>query len=346
MYSLAIIPAALVLLWVIGDTSAPDAAQQLPPAPQVVVAQAEVVPVDGITEVRALTEGTVQRVLVRPSDRVAAGQLLAEVDSPRFRAQVAQRRAQVQAAAERLTLVREGVRPEEQDALAAAAEAAQRQEALAQDRWTRISTLHSQQHVSDQAAISARLEYEAAVAHSREARLLAEAARAGGRPAAITEAEAALDAAIAALREAEALFSWSRIIAPVDGVVLDRLINPGDVIQADLSTPLAFRIADAEYVEVRAEVEADHIDQVRIGQPVALHMPGGAKQVGTGRIVRMAADMKRREIGFNDAQLRADAQIRNIWIALESAPDDHALPVGFRLEARIDVEGGMHLARH
>lgn len=344
MFSLASIFIATVLFWSAGGTESPDAGQA-PPAQVVVIAQAAIVPVDGTSEIRALTEGTVQRVLVRTGDRVAAGQLLVEVDSPRFRTQVAERRAELQAAAERLALVREGVRPEEQEARRAAAEAAQRQEALAHDRWTRLSTLLSRQAASDQAATAARLEYEAAVARSRETALLAEAARAGGRPAAITEAESALDAAMAALREAEVLFGWSRIVAPADGVVLDRLINPGDVIRSDLAAPLVFRIADPGRVEVRAEVEAAHIDQVRIGQVVELRMPGNANRLGTGRIARIAADMKRREIGADDAQLRADAWVRSIWIALDVASADRLLPIGLRLEARIEVDGGMQLSK-
>src|SRR4051794_23253554 len=46
-----------------------------------VVAQAQVVPIDGIIEVRPLAEGKVLRVLVQPGDRVEANQLLAEIES-------------------------------------------------------------------------------------------------------------------------------------------------------------------------------------------------------------------------------------------------------------------------
>src|SRR5262249_59135913 len=99
-----------------------------------IVAQAQIVPVDGIIEVRPLAEGKVLKVLVQPGDRVETDQLLAEIESDLPRAAVEQRAADVKAASERLALTTEGVRPEDREALAAAAEAARNEADLAHDR--------------------------------------------------------------------------------------------------------------------------------------------------------------------------------------------------------------------
>src|SRR5262245_26975128 len=95
-----------------------------PAAEPRVVAQAQIVPIDGIIEVRPLAEGKVLRVLVQPGDRVETNQLLAEIESDVPKAAVDQRAADVKAASERLSLATEGVRPEDREALVAAADAA------------------------------------------------------------------------------------------------------------------------------------------------------------------------------------------------------------------------------
>src|SRR5204862_7151766 len=124
-----------------GATSRPGeqarAQAALPASEPRVVAQAQIVPIDGIVEVRPLMEGKVLRVLVQPGDRVAANQLLAEVESGIPKAAVDQREADMKTASERLALAAEGVRLDDRAAMAAAAEAEQKGAVLAQDRGQR-----------------------------------------------------------------------------------------------------------------------------------------------------------------------------------------------------------------
>ena len=146
-------------------------AQAARPAPEPrVVAQAQIVPIDGIIEVRPLIEGKVLRVLVQPGDRVQANQLLAEIESGIPRAAVEQREADVKAASERLALAAEGVRPEDREALAAAAEAARNEAELAQDRWQRQRRLFEQGFISQQALTEA--ERSALAAQARDLQVI------------------------------------------------------------------------------------------------------------------------------------------------------------------------------
>ncbi|OLE97446.1 MAG: hypothetical protein AUG75_08200 [Cyanobacteria bacterium 13_1_20CM_4_61_6] len=86
-----------------GATSRPGeqarAQAALPASEPRVVAQAQIVAIDGIIEVRPLMEGKVLRVLVQPGDRVAANQLLAEIESGIPKAAVDQREAEMRAKA-------------------------------------------------------------------------------------------------------------------------------------------------------------------------------------------------------------------------------------------------------
>lgn len=61
------------------------------------------------------------------------------------------------------------------------------------------------------------------------------------------------------------------IYAPIDGLVAERFVNPGERVAVDAKL---FTIADLEIMEVEALVPARDVPQLRIGQKVALHVEG------------------------------------------------------------------------
>ena len=164
-----------------------EAAIEPPPAAFVggatrVVAQAQIVPIDGIIEVHALAEGRLFGMLVHPGDRVEANQLLAEIESEIQSATVEQRIADVNAAEERLRLTQEGVRAEDRSAMIAAWEAAHNDAELARDRWEREKRLRERGFVSEQTVLEAERKHSAAEARPGKRRCGPRLARpAGGR---------------------------------------------------------------------------------------------------------------------------------------------------------------------
>jgi multidrug resistance efflux pump len=300
-----------------------------------IVAQAQVVPIDGIIEVRPLTNGKVLRVLVHPGDRVVANQLLAEVESDLQSAGVRQRRADLAAAKERLQLTAEGQRPEEQSALSAAAEAAAQEAELARDRWQRQQKLHEQRFVSEQAVIEAEHDLKAAQARADEAQQRARAGLAGGRPAEVRMAREQAAAAGAAVTEGTVALSRTRIVAPIGGVVMTRNVNPGDIIGSDVTSPTLFRIVDPERLEIRFEVEELLAARLKVGLPVQFTLPGNAKVIGHGVVTRIAPQVEKRSIGADDARIRADSLVRPAWSDFTREPGVEPFPVNYRLEARV-----------
>jgi multidrug resistance efflux pump len=318
------------------------APQAPPPADPVerrerIVAQAQVVPVDGIIEVRPLTAGRVLRVLVHPGDRVAGNQLLAEIESDLQVAGIRQRRAELSAASERLKLAAQGPRPEEQAALTAAAEAAREEAELARDRWQRQRQLLAQRFVSEQAVIAAEHDLNAALARAREAGQRAQGAVAGGRPEEVKAAREQVASADAAMTEGAVALSRTRIVAPIGGVVMTRNINPGDIIGSDVTSPTLFRIVDPERLEIRFEVEELLAAQLRVGLPVQFTLPGSGQVLGHGRVTRIAPQVEKRSIGADDARIRADSLVRPAWSEFSPEPGTGPLPVNYRLEARVDL---------
>lgn len=329
--------AGVALMLTPGPAPAPNIALKREPEARV-VAQAQVVPIDGIIEVRPLTEGKVLRVLVQPGDVVTADQLLAEIESDIEAAAVEQRQADMRAAGERLNLAGEGVRPEEQNALAAAADAARQEALMARDRWQRQRQLGAQGFVSTQNVTEAESVLKAAEARARESALRAAAGKAGGRPAEIRAARQAVDSANAALSQGEVVLERTRIVAPISGVIMARNVNPGDIIGSNVTSPTLFRVVDPSRIEVRFEIEELLAPRVEVGLPVEFVRPGSKTIVGRGKVSRLAPQVEKRSIGADDARIRADSMVRPAWSDFTPEPGAQALPVNYRLEAWVRLK--------
>lgn len=210
-----VVLAAAVLVVVIGyrillPPAVPVLAIGHGPLVQTVVATGRV-RADARTRLGSSITGTVTRVLVREGDTVRAGQVLAELDSRELAAAAAQARANLQQ-------LREVRGPVTAASLRQAEAAFQKAEA----DFRRAETLLKGGATSEDQFEQARQVLESARSQRDIARAQAAATQSSG--ADIMAAEAALDAA-------EARLAYTRIIAPADGVVLTRNLEPGDAVQ-------------------------------------------------------------------------------------------------------------------
>jgi RND family efflux transporter MFP subunit len=90
----------------------------------------------------------------------------------------------------------------------------------------------------------------------------------------LAEAQAGVQEASAGLEAARQLQARQRVTAPFDGVVVRRLHNPGDLVDASASDPI-LRFADPSRSEVEAMVPATVVPQIKAGQPAVVTGPGG-----------------------------------------------------------------------
>jgi HlyD family secretion protein len=181
-------------------------------------------------DVGAQISGRVSKVLVDYNDRVQQGQVLAEIDPEQLRSRVEQSRAQVQAAEAALGLAR-----------ATAAQAKAQQE--------RSKGLYSQ-------GLSSSQELEATEA---------DAARA---EASVASANAQVALARAALKDVQTSLSYSTIRSPIEGVVLARLVEPGQTVAASLQSPVLFTLA-SDLTQLELYVDVDEADVGRVHEQQA-----------------------------------------------------------------------------
>jgi multidrug resistance efflux pump len=317
---------------------------------QRVVARAIVVPVDGVAEVRPRIEGRVTRVAVREGDAVKAGDVLAEIEAEDLRADVARQAAELAALESEARAVREGARPEEQAAADGDLQAARDELAIATDRAGREEKLFVSGSTPEASLQASQRAVDLARSRVLGAEARARLARAGGRHTAVRAAEERATAASQALRAAESVLRRGTIVAPIDGVVVARRIDPGDVVTA--ASPAiggetaAFEVADTTKTEVRIEILDADADRVRVGQHVTLTPEGGGPVIAEGHVARMNPELQRRTIGLEDARVRSDRRIRAAWVAMDAAARGQAddtverrtLSIGQRLEAVVLVD--------
>lgn len=109
------------------------------------------------------------------------------------------------------------------------------------------------------------------------------------------QAQAALADARARLATAEQQLAHTVVRAPFAGVVADRDVSVGDVVQVGT---LLFTVVDPSELQLQASVPADQIASVRVGQPVTFSLNGYGDRIFRGSLLRISpvADPSTRQV--------------------------------------------------
>jgi HlyD family secretion protein len=211
--------------------------------------------------------GTIATIMVQEGASVKRGDLLATLDDVRYAAALAQAKAQMDNQNQTLAKLLAGSRPEEIAQAKATMDALEttylNDEATYKryDALTATSAGTIQQRDDAKAAFeSVRQQHEAA----RQAYLLAVE---GPRAEDIAAARAAYQASQAAVELAQRQFDDTRLYAPSDGVVEDRILEPGDM--ASPSTPV-LTIALPNPLWVRAYAPENALGRIRLGMKASV----------------------------------------------------------------------------
>lgn len=229
--------------------------------------------------------GRIAEVLVEEGDEVAKGDVLARLDTARLKPQVAGAKAQVAAQEAALRKLRNGSRPEEIAQARANVKMAEADLNNARRQYQRLSSLAES---TGGRAVTSERELDAArtAMESAEARLAANQqvlalAVAGPRKEDIDRAAAQLDASRAELALLEQQLADAELIAPTDGVVRSRLMEPGEM--ASPQRPV-FSLAVTDPKWVRAYVSEPDLVNVKPGMTATVVVDGLPDHGFTGRI--------------------------------------------------------------
>lgn len=197
--------------------------------------------------------GTIKEIYADYNSPVKKGQLIALIDPDTFQAQVNQARAN-------LNLARANLKKSEvslQDA---------------ERNFNRYKKLIEKELI-------ARSEFDTVETNFESARAQVEASKAQ-----VLQAEAAL-------KVAEINLNHTRIVSPVDGVVISRSVDVGQTVAASFQTPTLFSIAkDLTKMQVVASIVEADIGMVKNGQSVEFTVDAHRETVFKGKVseVRIA----------------------------------------------------------
>jgi multidrug efflux system membrane fusion protein len=133
-------------------------------------------------------------------------------------------------------------------------------------------------------------------------------------------AEAGVEQAEATLSTAERQLARCRVLSPIAGQVIRRLVGVGEQVDGTPAQPL-LEVANVDRVEIAAHVAADRLGRVRVGQPAAVVSDAWPDRRFDGEVVAIAAAV---DPATNAALVRI--RVRN---------PEHLLKVGMFSQARI-----------
>lgn len=203
-------------------------------------------------EVGSELSGTIRDVYADYNTAVKKDQLLAKIDTTKLQAQVTQSQASLEAAKANVLLM----------------QATEKETLLKLNQLKKLWELTDKKSPSQTEIDAAEAAYERAVANTASAK------------ASVTQAKATLDSHLTDLSKAE-------IRSPVDGIVLNRSIEPGQTVAASYQAPVLFTLAeDLKKMELMVYVDEADIGQIKEGQKAAFTVDAYPEKVFSGVITQ------------------------------------------------------------
>lgn len=225
--------------------------------------------------------GRLASLAVDEGDAITAGQQLGTIDNAPYQNALLQAQANVSTAKAKYELATAGYRDEEIAQAAAAVKQAQAAFDYAQNFWQRQQGLWKSRTVSANDLENARSSRDQAQATLKSAQDKLSQFRTGNRPQEIAQAKASLEQAEAALAQAQLDLQDTRLIAPSDGTLLTRAVEPGSMLSAG-STVLTLSLTKP--VWVRAYVNEASLHQAQPGKTLLLYVDGRPDKPYHGKI--------------------------------------------------------------
>ena len=272
--------------------------------------------------------GIVSTISVHEGSRVRAGQVLVTLDCGAQEADLRARQAHLAAAQATYDRFRDGPRPDEiavGEAVVGYSQAGADEAAKALAR-----TLALQEGVTVTAAHVLEVQRDARIAAAQleEAEARLSLLRAGSREEDIRDAKALRDAAAAELDGARARLDQCSVRAPVDGVVLDVLVNRGQFVSLAVPQPLLHIVPDGE-PRVRAEVAPADLAQVCMQERASIAAAAFPHATIQAQVTAISPQLSRAGVGTGARAAAADADADDaVAVVLKVDAGAPALPIG------------------
>jgi multidrug resistance efflux pump len=293
----------------------------------------------GVIPLFPLQPGRVVKVEVQDNQKVTAGAPLFRLDDTIARQTVAEAEADLVAAEANLKLARQG--PEQQD------KQVEGQQAIASARErdldvARLKRDEARRLVANKLAREETAQMAEEAVKGLEAALQGEKVKLAALKkldphAAITRAEQDVKVRQARLAKAKFGLSECTLTAPCDGVVLRLLVSEGETLGSNPQQPAVYFRPNKPLI-IRAEVEQEFADRVRLGQAARIQDDTRSSKELKGHVTQISGWFaKRRSILMEPLQFN-DVRTLECIIELDSPPpSDFELRIGQRMRVTLEA---------
>lgn len=249
--------------------------------------------------------GVILEMTANEGELVTEGEVLARIECTPQQHAVAEAEAA-------LSIARRGPRKEEVAVAESELTVAERELSLAQAKVRRLGPL-----VKDELASEGDLEDAELAVRVAEARV----ERAQRSLALVDQPlpREEVELANARLQQARATVSRCTMLAPHDGVVLRRILEPGAAVSSFVPEPV-YSFSRTGQWRVRAEVDEADVGKLSLGQTVRVYAEAFGADPVQGTVANLPAEMGRRAILSGDPGEKMDRDVAEVLIDLATEP--------------------------
>lgn len=278
--------------------------------------------------------GRIRAILAAEGTEVKQGQILVQMADEELRAQLAQALARLDEARARQAEIDAGARPQELETARARERESGAVLVEAAAALDRARTLFERGTIPRAQVEEAERRHGVALAQNQSARQQISLLESGARDEIRQAALAQVKRAEAEVGLARALLAQTVIRAPVSGRVIQRFMQPGEVIMLQRPEPI-LTLADLSRIQVRAEIDESDARFLEVGQKAEITSGTFPGRTFTGTVVEIgAAAGRKRLLSENPAEM-VDTKVVEAIVELT---DPHPWTFGVTVEVAVVVE--------
>lgn len=284
------------------------------------------------TDLAFKISGKISKLYVDEGDVVKKGQLLAELEAKDLKDKIALYETRLKRARANLAKLLAGYQPEEIEAARAVMEEARVRFEKAQRDFERYQRLFKAHTIPQERFEAVATTYKQAKWAYKEAKARYQLLHKGYRKEDIASARAAVAEAKAALNLARTNLSYTKLFAPVSGIVLVKMAEIGEYVVP--GTPV-FTLGDLDHIWLKAYVNETDLGRIKYGQKAVVTTDTYLNKKYNGKVIFIAAKAEFTPKSVETHKERVTL-VYKVKIAVENPA--HELKPGMPAEAHLMIK--------